>query len=115
MENFKNSLDEFKGKVNDNKQVKKLIRGWNPNLILECIDDSAFWTIKVKDREIQEIVNLKEDKSHMVHVQGNTDVLEQIFSGKLNPSEALLDGKIAVFGDEKDQIKIDAICLILWS
>ena len=116
MENtdLKQCLQKFKVKVNENDRIKKLIRGWNPAIIIEANDKQLFFTLLIENEKIFSIVDSKEEKNHQIHIQGSNNVLQSIFSGDLNPAEAVLDGKIAVFGDDKDQIKLDAISLILW-
>jgi hypothetical protein len=41
--------------------------------------------------------------------------LEALFTGKLNPVEAHSNGILEVYGEPKDQVKLDAITLVLWN
>jgi len=37
-----------------------------------------------------------------------------VFSGDYNPAHALIDGELAVFSNEKDKVKLEAITMVIW-
>jgi hypothetical protein len=37
-----------------------------------------------------------------------------VFTGALNPVRANLDGELAVFASDRDNVKLDAVCMVLW-
>ena len=47
-------------------------------------------------------------------LRGGSDVLQAVFSGTRSPLGAYTDGELEVYGNPKDQIKLDVIALVLW-
>ena len=107
-------LKSFQEKANTTEKIKKLITGWNPNIIIRAMDTSDVYTFIVADLKISAILSGEINSDHQVTVEGNQDVLIEIFTGKVNPAQALLDGLIAVYGEQKDQVKLDIITMMLW-
>jgi hypothetical protein len=47
-------------------------------------------------------------------LSANADIVNDIFTGKANPSRLYLDGTLKVFASQKDQMVLDAIVDIVW-
>ena len=109
------SLRNFKEEVQQNENVHKLVKNWNPNIILETMDTEQIYTLQVRDCLIDQILNEEnEESNHIIRLEADEEILTTIFSGEMNPAEAVLNGELVVFGDAKDQIKLDAITLLIW-
>jgi putative sterol carrier protein len=114
MNQLRASLDNFQSKANANDNVHKLVKDWSPNIIIETMDTDESYTLLVRDERIAEILENQANSSHEIRLEGDTDVLQAIFYGDRNPAEAVLNGDLAVFGNPNDQIKLDAITLLIW-
>lgn len=108
------SLQEFQQEVNTNENVHKLIKNWNPNFIIESSDTGEFYTLEVYDMRIKNILEGEVNSDHEIRIEGDDEILTAIFTGDLNPAEAVLNGELMVYGDQNDQLKLDAISLVIW-
>lgn len=107
-------LGRFAERVNAHERIPRLLVGWDRTIGIEALDSGIFVSVHVRGQRVVEVaVGGDSDAAH-VNVQGDEDVLKSIFEGVTNPAQAVLDGGLAVFGDEKDQVKLDAITLVLW-
>ena len=111
---LKDSLAQFQKTVNANLRLPPILKGWEPDIVLEPSDTSTPVVLQVRNAKIADIVDGSSAAPHVIRIQGTTDILRTIFDGTTNPSEALLDGGIAVVGSDKDQVKLDAISLVIW-
>jgi hypothetical protein len=94
--------------------MASLLAGWEPVIVLETQDADQVVSLTVQAGRIVEVTSGARDAEHKIFVQAEEEVLRQVFSGLLNPARAHLDGTLAVFGTERDKVKLDAISLILW-
>lgn len=113
VETLVNTLNTFVEKVNANLTLKKILKGWSKLLVVKTKDPEAVVTLKV---EKGTVVNVKyEDTSNAdITLSANADVVNDIFTGKANPSRLYLDGTLKVFASQKDQMVLDAIVDIVW-
>ncbi|MCL8268332.1 SCP2 sterol-binding domain-containing protein [Leptospira weilii] len=108
-------LTLFQEKVNENPRMKTLLKNWNPIILVESNDLNDKYFLTIRDTKIVDIQNnYSEDINHLIHLRANSENIVSVFSGKLNPANAFLNGTLEVFAQEKDQIKLDAISLVLW-
>lgn len=107
-------LVDFQTKVNENERIARILNGWSPNIYVEPRGGDEPYTMVVADSKITAVLDGRKDADHLVHVAAEPGVIRQVFSGELNPSEAVLDGILSVFASDKDQVKLDAITLVLW-
>lgn len=114
MQDLKTALVAFRDLVNGKDSVKKLIRGWEPFVQVECVDGEEQYTLIIRNAALDEIRDGVLPHDHTVMVRGNRAALVQVFDGTLNPAQAVIDGLMEVYGLEKDMIKLDALTLLLW-
>ena len=108
------SIELFGQKISDNKDVLMLLKNWSPNIIIESYDSKKIFTLKIGDQGIENIALKEELCDHEIRLLANETILLLIFSGKMNPAEAVFNGELEIYGDVKDQIKLDAITLLIW-
>jgi hypothetical protein len=111
------SLHDFENKFNNNQRVKKLIKGWNRYLKVDSTDTGEIYTLTIQDLAVSKIETgcpVDEDDENLVTLQAAQEPLVRIFTGKYNPSHALIDGALAVFSGERDKVKLEAIAMIIW-
>jgi len=107
-------LRTFVQSVNTHPSIGKLLKGWEPLLLIEATDGGQQFNLQVQDSKLGEVGVGAADAPHSILVRGDSAVLRDVFSGALNPAQAYLEGSLEVFGSDRDQIKLDAISLVLW-
>lgn len=108
------TLLQFRGKVNADSRLQSTLRGWDPVIAVEVLGTGWKRYLLVRDCLIEDIRPDCADDSHVVHLLASEEVLTAVFDGRFNPTEAFLDGELQIFASDKDQVKLDAISLILW-
>jgi hypothetical protein len=115
---YEGTLRNFQHLFNDNPRVRKLVKNWERIILLNATDTGSKYSLVVQANEMTEVreaVQTEEDQCEsLVHLQAEESVLKQIFSGKYNPATALLDGALAVFSEERDKVKLEALAMIIW-
>ena len=108
-------LNEFQNTFNGNSRVKKLIKNWDRSVIVDATDTGAVMTMMIKDLNMDEVKDgAHPNEDYPIHLQRSQDTLIRIFSGDYNPAHALIDGALAVFSNEKDKVKLEAITMVIW-
>lgn len=113
-DNLKQCLLGFIEKVNSHTRMKFLLKDWEPTIVIDTTDTEAAYSLVVKGSRVADLVEGTLEADHCVQLQAESEVLMKIFSGKLNPARAHMDGQLAAYGSDRDQVKLDAISLILW-
>ena len=108
------TLLQFHDKVNADSRLQSILRGWEPVIVVEVLGTGWKRYLVVRDCRIAEIRSNDEESPHVVHLLAEEDVLNAVFDGGLNPTEAFLNGDLQIFANDKDQVKLDAISLMLW-
>ncbi len=108
-------LQSFQSKVNGNSRVQRLLRGWEPIILVESKDIEDRYYMHMRGSQIAQIDRTCEGEiEHFVHLRAKREDLMAIFSGQRNPARAFLDADLECFANDKDQVKLDAIALIIW-
>jgi len=108
-------LADFRERFNDNARVKKLIAGWNREVLVEPLDAPTAYTMTIEDLEMTSVCSgIREGGEGQVHMQADEEILKRIFTGDYNPATALIDGNMAVFSAERDKVKLEAIAMVVW-
>lgn len=109
-------LEQFKADVNSNAQIQRIVKGWNTDVALETRDADACWRLCITEGRIGHIApggGAAFDDCPM-RIVGDSAVMRGLFEGKINGIRANNDGLIEIYGPMGDQVKLDAIALILW-
>jgi SCP-2 sterol transfer family len=112
--NLPECLSAFVASVNAHPQIGRLLKGWEPLLQIEATDDGQQFHLRIENARVGDVGLGRAEAEHAVLVRGESAVLTRVFSGALNPAQAYLEGNLEVFGSDRDQIKLDAISLVLW-
>ena len=108
-------LANFQTTFNDNPRVKKLIKGWDRAVVVDATDTGNIHSMIIADLTMTDVRDgAVLDGPHPIHLQASQATLIEVFSGKYNPAHALIDGALAVFSDEKDKVKLEAITMVIW-
>ena len=111
---LRSCLIDFQQRFNTNTRVKKLIKKWNRSVMLEALDSAVAYSFIVENQELTSIVPGLVERDPPIHLQADEEILIRIFSGDYNPSHALIDGVLAVYSDERDKVKLEAMAMVLW-
>jgi hypothetical protein len=106
-------LHDFSVRANAHARVRTLLKDWNRTIVIEPAGTQAM-TLSVANQEISAPTAGASEDGEAILLRADEDVLRHIFTGRLNPARAHLDGQLQVFADDRDQVKLDAISLILW-
>jgi SCP-2 sterol transfer family len=108
-------LLSFQSQVNAHTRMASLLKGWNPTFHLECTDTGLLYSLRVKDGRVDAVAEGHVDAAHTIRLLAREADLEALFTGRLHPVQAHSDGVLEVYGDSKDQVKLDAITMVLWN
>ena len=114
---YETTLQKFQKQFNGNERAEKLVKNWNRLILLSATDTGSRYRLVVKDDEMAEVQKASvadEEADGLVHLEAEETVLKDIFSGKYNPATALLDGALAVFSQERDKVKLEALAMVVW-
>jgi hypothetical protein len=109
------TLAQFKDKANEHPRIASLIKGWEPTIVVEAIDSGTKRYLPVRGGRIASVdADDAAPAGHVVHLRAAEAVLAAVFDGSSNPADAFLEGDLEIFASDKDQVKLDAISLVLW-
>jgi hypothetical protein len=108
------TLEQFKDKVNAHPRLRSLLKDWNRLVRIEALDSEEVFHAHFANTELTRIAPGSEDLEAEITLSATGDLLCKIFSGRENPASQYLTGSLQVFASDKDQVKLDAITLVLW-
>ena len=114
---YQTVLHAFQDRFNGHERAKKLVKNWDRFILLNAIDTGSKFALVIKDQvltDVQPVSDYDDQADDLVHMQGEEEVLKNIFSGVCNPATALVDGALAVFSKERDKVKLEALAMIIW-
>ncbi len=109
-------LEEFKTQVNDNAHIQRIVKGWNTDVLLEESDSKSRYRLAIEDGKIQEVQVCEPNTSFdcTMRIIGDSVIMQGLFAGRVNGIRANNEGLLSIYGPMNDQVKLDAIALILW-
>ena len=109
-------LEQFRADVNSNAQIQRIVKGWSTDVALESRDAGLCWRLCINEGKIDSIApgNGTSFSDCPMRIIGDSAIMRALFEGKINGIRANNDGLIEIYGPMSDQVKLDAIALILW-
>jgi hypothetical protein len=108
-------FEEFSQRLNGSARLRPILMKWKPIFHIESRDTGETFKIHIEDGLVRQIVRVAgEPEGDGLLLRADQSILQQVFSGQLSPLAAFTDGLLEVYGPQKDQIKLDAIALVLW-
>lgn len=112
-------LSAFAESANANRDVQRIVKNWNVDVIVECSGTDESWRLQVRDGRIGSVEHTERHDepvhaAESVRLVARRDILQGLFSGKLNPVHAATHGALEVYGKMADQTRLDAVALVLW-
>lgn len=109
------SLINFQQRANANLRVQRIATGWSQKLFVECCDTDQRYCIEIRDGRLSDVdPSPVASNDGCLLIRGEEDLLTKIFNGARHPLTAYNDGEIEVYGEQRDQVKLDAISLVMW-
>jgi hypothetical protein len=108
------ALREFSVRVNGHSHVRALARKWQTSLYVQGLDSPECFRLVLEEGQIVKIEPTEPPTHDTLLLRGDTQVLESVFSGRLHPLSAYNEGQLEMYGPQADQIKLDAISLLIW-
>lgn len=108
------SLEQFRHKVNTHPRLRSLLKGWNRIAGITATDSGVQYTLTFRDSCIVEITHGAPGDQGQLQIEASEALLRGVFSGETNPATEFLEGRLQVFASDQDQMKLDAITLVLW-
>lgn len=103
----------FAEQCNQSKAVKKFIANWDRQVEVRTLDTTGRYSLITKAGQVQVAATDNCERPQLT-ITAEQEILEQVFSGELNPARAHLDGELQVYGSQKDQLILDAVVLLIW-
>ncbi|MFZ3088264.1 MAG: hypothetical protein WA123_09405 [Methylotenera sp.] len=108
-------LEEFTKQINSLPSMRSTLNGWHPEFYIQERDTGYTYEIQIENSLIRQILLVSTEPSDdALLMRADYEILHEIFSGTLSPLGAYTDGLLEVYGNQKDQIKLDVIALTLW-
>lgn len=106
-------ITRFVDDANNNARVRNVITDWSPHIVLASENSDWSATVVVNDATLS-VREGKHPASHMITLHADDSVFASILSGQSNPAEESINGTLQVYGDARDQIRLDVLTMILW-
>lgn len=109
------SLLGFAARFNENKVVKKMVKGWERQMVVNVTDLGAVFKVVCEGGILRGATEEDGGKGLIsIAITASSDVVAGIFSGKLNPAREYARGNLKFNGSAKDEMKVDAIIQMIW-
>jgi hypothetical protein len=109
------ALQRFRLKANASERVRRITATWHPTLFVECTDTGARYRLCIDGGAIAAIDRTySEPDDAALLIRGDSGVLAAVFGGSIHPLHAYNDGELQVYGSQSDQVKLDAVSLVIW-
>jgi hypothetical protein len=113
-ETLTRALSRFRAKVNEHPRLRTLLKGWDRDIVIECDDVDVSEALHVRGSLVSDLSASAADADVTITMRADHSVLVDVFEGRRSPANLFLDGDLQVFASDKDQVKLDAISLLLW-
>lgn len=107
------TLQEFQSCVNRNKALRTILKHWDRVVLIQASDTVEHFVLRITNSFIEEIRSGGAEAPDIC-IRADADVLREVFSGRMNPAQGYMQGILQVRGSPIDQMKLDAIALVMW-
>jgi hypothetical protein len=114
MDDLGGVLSRFQEQVNQHARLRTLLRGWDKQVQIEASDTGQSYRLAFEDARLVAVTERAEGVASDIILRADAGTLHAMFDGTQNPATLFLNGELQVFATDKDQVKLDAIALVLW-
>lgn len=93
--------------------MASLLKDWDRTIQISSVDSDEAFTVKILNAKVVDIAKGNQAETNIT-LRGTEEILVDVFNGILSPAFEFLEGRIDVDADDKDQVKLDALALVLW-
>lgn len=106
------ALSVFAERINGDPKLRRMVADWERAIALEATDgDGDGVGIVVHGGEV--LVGTLPDAPD-IRLRAPRRVLEDVFSGRLSPTEPYVEGSLSVEGSQEDVLRLDFLSLMIW-
>lgn len=106
------SLVVFCQNCNQNERLGVMNRDWNRRINIRATDLEVAFNINYREG-LASLENGLFAEAELT-VEGDSEVLADLFYGVITPVEPYMDGTLRVTGSEEDIMRLDFISLMIW-
>lgn len=107
------AIESFCGRVNNHPRIVSILEGWDVGIEVLPTDGDEAYRMRSADSRLR-VTHESADGEADIVLRAERETLRRVFVGEENPAMLFLHGTLQVFADESDQVKLDAIALLLW-
>lgn len=111
-EELRDSLTLFCDRCNSDQQLRPMLKDWDRNILVKATDIPSEHYLMVKNGDVT-LQRFDADDADLT-VIGDGQLLSELFSGYISPTEPYLNGSLRVLGTEEDVMRLDFISLMIW-
>jgi hypothetical protein len=111
---MKTILRQFMEQSNKHPSLKTLTQNWNRTLLLQITDTQEDILLKIENHQWFECSNIEDKDKAQIILRAEFMIMKDIFQGHSSPVERFFAGDLECFASDEDQVKLDALCLVLW-
>lgn len=104
------ALSAFAERINTDPKLRRMVADWERGIAVEATDGDGVG-ILVHGGEV--LVGALPDTPD-IRLSAPQSVLEDVFSGRLSPTEPYVDGSLRVEGSQEDVLRLDFLSLMIW-
>lgn len=108
------ALLHFQSLVNANSRVQQLLESWERLVSVEGEDSDERYSVLFDHGEITTVRPPTPADEPDITLRAQSALLCEVFTGAKNPATEFLDGTLQVLASDRDQVKLDAISLLIW-
>ncbi|MGB9887654.1 MAG: SCP2 sterol-binding domain-containing protein [Moorellales bacterium] len=105
-------LADFRDRCNADPQLRRMLADWDRTILIQATDADSSYVLIVKDGTV--FLDHGQAGQADLTVSAKLDLLVDLFSGRITPTEPYLNGTLRVLGREEDVMRLDFISLMIW-
>lgn len=105
-------LDKFAQECNHNERLRKMNRDWSRLMELSATDTGTTYWLRSQEGLIT--AGAGEVEGADLKIAASEDILRDVFSGVVTPTEPYNAGDLLVKGHQDDVMRLDIITLLIW-
>jgi putative sterol carrier protein len=106
------ALQQFVTECNQNARLREMNRDWTRRIQLDPDDTHHHHWLVSDAGELSAGEGLVKNPDMLI--QAPEDILTQIFSGQMTPTEPYNAGDLLVRGQQDDMMRLDILTLLIW-
>ncbi len=105
-------LEEFAAQCNQNERLRKMNRDWSRLIELVATDRNVTYWLRSEQGLIT--AGMGDVDEADLKISASEDILQEVFSGAVTPTEPYNAGDLLVKGHQDDLMRLDIITLLIW-